>query len=186
MKMKQLRTIKPEIRTLGVDDGGNISSSNNISIIGAVFRCGAWLDGILRAKIDVAGINSTSKLTAMINQSSHSGQIRVILLGSIFFGKSNFVDINKLSLRTGKPVIALLRKHNIGKDGTAFNQAKFNILQSLKSVEIKSKKKIFYAYLSGIEHSNAEKVFKATSKVEAIPESLRIAQLTASALNNLG
>lgn len=185
MKIEKLCHVKPEIRTLGVDDGNGAALMNKINLVGVVFRGRDWLDGVLRTKIDSDGINSTSRIAAMVNRSSHSGQIRLILLGNIFFGKSNIVDIHKLSFKTGKPVIALLSKQNMDKTKLAFNQEKAEILKGLgEPYKIKSKDRIFYIYLSGIELAQAEEVFRVTSKVEAIPESLRLARLIASALNN--
>lgn len=186
MRISRLRHIKPEIRTLGVDDGDCATNINKINIVGVVFRGRDWLDGVLRTKIDTDGSSSTSRIAAMVNHSSHRGQIRVILLGNIFFGKSNLVDIHKLSFKTGKPVIALRRGERIGENKPVFNQEKFEVFKSYgEPFNIKIQEKTFHLYLSEIELADAEEIFKLTSKVENIPEPLRIARLIASALNNL-
>ncbi len=186
MKLEKIRYVKPEIRTLGVDSGAHEGIMRKIDVVGIVFRGRDWLNGVLRTRIDSDGINSTDRIARMINRSCHRSQIRLIILGNIFLGKSNLIDLHKVSLRTGKPVIALIKKQDIEKKRTAFNREKLDVLKSFgKPLKIMNMSKTFHLYLSGLEPFQAEEVFKATSKVEAIPEPLRVARLMGSALNNL-
>ena len=97
MKPASLRTIKSEIRVVGTDDGNSVSvGKDKISLVGVVFRGGRWLDGVLRTKIKADGFDVTRKIVRMIKNSGHYGQIRVLMLSKIFFGKSNLVDLQYL------------------------------------------------------------------------------------------
>ena len=49
---KKFRTIKPEIRVLGVDDGiFKPRTRGYVPVIGVVFRGGYWLDGVMHTKL---------------------------------------------------------------------------------------------------------------------------------------
>ncbi|HDI11964.1 MAG TPA: DUF99 family protein, partial [Candidatus Bathyarchaeota archaeon] len=107
---KRFRSIKPEIRVLGVDDGVFIPHSKGlVDVVGVVFRGGYWLDGVMRTEIEVDGLDATEKIASMIIESPHYKQLRIIMLSGITFAGFNVVDIKELYSRTELPVIALTR-----------------------------------------------------------------------------
>ena len=65
--MQKISQIKPEIRVVGFDDGPFKFGQKETVIVGAVFRGGDYLDGLISAKIKVDGMDSTEKLTEAIN-----------------------------------------------------------------------------------------------------------------------
>jgi len=189
---KRFRSIKPEIRVLGVDDGVFIPRSKGIvDVVGIVFRGGYWLDGVMRTEIEVDGLDATEKIASMIIESSHYKQLRIIMLSGITFAGFNVVDIKELYSKTALPVIALTR------DLPKMDEIK----QALENLPVKEKRwkailnagEIFevqtregeepiYMQIAGIEREDAEKIVKITSTRSNIPEPLRVAHIIASGL----
>lgn len=79
-------------------------------LIGVVFRGGHWLDGVIRAKVGVDGLDAADKIVDMIKESIHYKQLRVIMLDGITYAGFNIVNIRRLFESTGLPVIALTKR----------------------------------------------------------------------------
>ncbi len=108
MEPKKFRVIKPEIRILGVDDGKFVPHTNGeVIVVGVVFRGGCSIDGVMHTHVAIDGFDATEKLASMINGSPHHKQLRLVMLNGITFAGFNVVDIKRLNLETGLPVIAL-------------------------------------------------------------------------------
>jgi endonuclease V-like protein UPF0215 family len=101
--------IKPEIRILGIDDSALFNEK--VMIVGAVFRGGNWIDGVLRSEITKDGLDATEIICNMINKSKHHAQIRVVILDGITYGGFNVIDIQVLYRKTGVPVIVIMRSY---------------------------------------------------------------------------
>ena len=111
LAVKGFRSIKPEIRILGVDDGVFVPHKRGmVDIVGVVFRGGYWLDGVMRTEVEVDGMDATEKIASMITGSPHYDQLRVVMLYGITFAGFNVVDIIGLFRRVGLPVIAVTRE----------------------------------------------------------------------------
>ena len=105
---KKFRTIKAEIRVLGIDDGKFIPQAKGTAlIVGVVFRGGCSIDGVMHTQIIIDGLDATEKLALMINNSPHYQQLRLVMLNGITFGGFNVVDLQKLHLTTKLPILAL-------------------------------------------------------------------------------
>src|SRR2546427_12414637 len=65
----QIRTVKPEIRILGID------ACRYGAIVGAIVRCGLYLDGILNFQGTISG-----QVSEQIQQSRYYPQRRVVML----------------------------------------------------------------------------------------------------------
>lgn len=110
--IKRFRSIKPEIRILGVDDAPFVPhSGEQVMLIGTLFRAGNWLDGVLRTYITVDGTDATESLIALVNDSRHWEQLGVMMLDGITFGGFNVVNIQEIFQNTGVPVIVIMRKY---------------------------------------------------------------------------
>ncbi|MCX9084418.1 MAG: DUF99 family protein [Candidatus Methanoperedens sp.] len=178
--------IKSQIRILAIDDSPLIHEK--VMIIGAFFRGGEQLDGILRGEITRDGMDSTDVLIRMINNSKFHTQIRVILLDGVTYAGFNPVDITNLFKETGIPVISFMRScPNLGK----IRLALLNIPDSEKRMEIIQRAgKIFkidqdnpvFFQVSGIDRQSAVKIIRMTSTHSNIPEPLRVAHLIATGL----
>ena len=192
MSHKRFRSIKPEIRVLGVDDGVFIPHSKGlVDVVGIVFRGGYWLDGVMRTEIEVDGLDATEKIASMIIESPHYKQLRIIMLSGITFAGFNVVDIKELYSKTGLPVIALTRDLPKMEE---IRQALENLPEKERrwkailnageifEVQTREGEEPIYMQIAGIEREDAEKIVKITSTRSNIPEPLRVAHIIASGL----
>ena len=175
--------MKKEIRLLGIDDGPFTKFGNGkVIVIGAIFRGGLWLDGILSTKVAVDGDDATEKLAGMVNRCKFKPQLHCILLDGISLGGFNIVDIQKLSKKTTIPVIVVMRRfprlaeiHAILKRLGQKAKLKFlaNAGPIVKVGEI-------FVQLAGLEISKAREILKVACTRSNIPEPLRAAHMIAS------
>ncbi|MCD6242347.1 DUF99 family protein [Candidatus Bathyarchaeota archaeon] len=192
MAYKKFRSIKPEIRVLGVDDGVFIPHNKGYAdVVGVVFRGGYWLDGAMRTEVEVDGLDATEKIASMIVASPHYQQLRVIMLNGITFAGFNIVDIKELYNKTKLPVIAVTRDK---PDMEEIKKALENLPEKerrwrailnageLLTVQTREGEEPVYMQIAGITRSDAEKIVKITSTRSNIPEPLRVAHIVASGL----
>jgi endonuclease V-like protein UPF0215 family len=186
------RTIKPEIRVLGVDDGVFAPRSKGFAtVVGVVFRGGCWLDGVMRTKVRVDGFDAGSKIAAMIVKSPHYRQLRVVMLNGVTFAGFNVVDIKKLNEATGLPVIAVTRdKPNSKRIREALRNLsggdeRWKAMQGggeTYAVETRDRAKRVYVQVSGVSLEDATRILRLTSTRSNVPEALRVAHLVASGI----
>ena len=175
--------MKKEIRILGIDDGPfDKFKKGKVIVIGAVFRGGSWLDGILSTKITADGKDSTQKLIEMINKSKFKQQLRAILLDGIALGGFNIIDVEKLSHKTKVPVITVIRKmpdfEKIKKTLIKLNK-KSRIKLIEKAGEVHNFNGIYFQVI-GIEPGMAKQILKIACTRSLIPEAIRAAHMIAS------
>ena len=59
-EIKKFRSIKQEIRILGVDDSPfPAHTKEEVMLVGTVFRAGNWLDGVLSTFVEGDGMDAT-------------------------------------------------------------------------------------------------------------------------------
>ena len=192
MSYKRFRSIKPEIRVLGVDDGVFIPHSKGlVDVVGVVFRGGYWLDGVMRTEVEVDGLDGTEKIASMIIESPHYKQLRIIMLSGITLAGFNVVDIKELYNKTGLPVIAITRDMpNMKEIEQAIErlpekEKRWRAIQNageMINVRTREEEEPIYMQTAGIEREDAEKIVKITSTRSNIPEPLRVAHIIASGL----
>ena len=192
MPVKKFRTIKPEIRVLGVDDGPFTPHRGYALVVGVVFRGGYWLDGVLSTKIRVDGFDATEKVAAMIVGSSHYRQVRVMMLDGLTFGGFNVVDIKRLNGLTGLPVIVVTRDK---PDLRQIHAALKNLPRSAErwravkeagrvlEVQTGSRGERVYMEVCGLQEGDARTILRLTSTRSSVPEALRAAHLIASGVS---
>lgn len=189
--MRKLRTVKPEIRILGVDDGFFVPHQpGKCTIIGVVFRGGYWLEGIMRTQVEVDGLDATDKISEMIARSQHRKQLRVVMLDGITFAGFNVVDVSELSEMVGLPVIAITRERpNLEDIRTAlenlpFTERRWKAIADREQLfeVIGHRKSRIFMQTAGLELNTAREIVIKTSTRSNIPEPLRVAHLIASGL----
>ncbi len=186
---KKFRSIKKEIRILGVDDAPfTPHTTQPVMLIATIFRAGHWLDGVLRTFITGDGRNSTQQIISMVNNTRHKDQIGVIMLDGITFGGFNIANIRKIFEATKLPVIVVMRKYpnltKIKKALKRFPDWKERWNDVLDAGEIYKIKNIseddLYIQTCGIDLDDAEKIVKLSTTRSAIPEPLRAAHIIAA------
>lgn len=189
---KSFGVIKREIRVLGIDDGKFIPHTKGTAlVVGAVFRGGYSIEAVMHTKIAIDGLDATPKFASMINTSPHRRQLRLVMLNGITFAGFNVVDLKKLHLETGLPVIAIT--HN-KPDLDAICSALKNLPESEERwrlvveageiYEVSNHDTKVYVELAGISLNDAQKIIKLTSNRSSLPEPLRVAHLIASGISS--
>lgn len=191
VKGKKFRTVKPEIRVIGIDDGFfEPHTKGKCDVVGVVFRGGCWLDGVMRTSIEIDGMDATERIADMIMHSPHFGQLRIIMLDGVTFAGFNIVDTSALFETTKLPVIAITReKPNLGNirhalENLTFAAERWKMINSEKKiVEVPvSEKKAIFMQVTGLEEEDAKRIVSLTSTRSNIPEALRVAHLIATGL----
>ena len=179
--------IKPEIRILGIDDSALIS--NSITIIGAVFRGGEWLDGVLRSEITRDGMDATDAIIEMVTSTKHYDQIRVIMLDGVTYAGFNPVDVVRIYEETNLPVIVIMRAC---PDFEKIETALKNLTQPEERLEIirragritrvvtKDASNPIYIQCAGIDREDARRIVQLSSTRSNVPEPIRVAHLIAT------
>jgi endonuclease V-like protein UPF0215 family len=187
--MKSGFHIKQEIRVLGIDDSALISDS--IMIVGAFFRGGNWLDGVMRSEITRDGMDGTDVIIKMVKASKHYGQIRVIMLDGITYGGFNPIDIVRLNEETGIPVIVVMRAcpdfekiEAAVKHLSQPEERLWIIYRAGKIVKVVTKDASNPVYIqwTGIDKNDARKIVKLTATRSNVPEPIRVAHLIATGI----
>ena len=192
MASKKFRSVKPEIRVLGVDDGFFIPhTKGTVDVIGVVYRGGYWLDGVMRTEVTIDGMDATEKIASMIKESPHYDQLRVVVLNGITFAGFNVVDINELHKRVNLPVIAVTReKPNFAEIKKALEnlperERRWKAIENagnIIKVKTRNTEEAVYMQIAGVSQKDAEKILRVASTRSNIPEALRVAHIIASGL----
>lgn len=190
--VKKFRSIKTEIRVLGIDDGYFVPhSTGTAAVVGVVYRGVHWFEGVMHTTINIDGLDATEKISAMIKNSIYYGEIRVVLLDGITFGGFNVIDITKLSQLIELPVISVVRdKPNFKEIKSALRNLQdyekrwraMKCAGDLFAVETRVGENPVYVQIAGISREDAEKILKLLSARSIVPEPLRVAHLIASGL----
>ncbi len=171
---------------LGVDDGPFARGDEDVLVVGAVFRGGQWMDGVVSTRVSVDGLDATDKLIELVKDTRFK-DLRVVMLDGIALGGFNVVDINRLYAEGGLPAIVVTR------DEPDFNDIK-NALENLsdsgerwkymmdagepRRVPTREGESVHIQH-AGLEPGDADAIVKLCSTRSAIPEPIRVAHLIA-------
>jgi endonuclease V-like protein UPF0215 family len=182
--------IKEEVRIIAWDDCSFRFRQKSVLIVGAVFRGGKLLDGLLSTKIRKDGMDATEKIIKSIKSSRHYDQLSLVMLDGISYAGFNLVDLGLLNKKTKLPVIAIQRKlPGIKK----FSDAMKIFKDYKKRIAVVKKAGRFYRYRlpagdvfyqkCGIGDDYCRKILEMTCIRSNVPEPLRVAHLIASGLS---
>lgn len=185
---RNFRSIKQEIRILGVDDAPfTPHTSDPVMVVGTVFRAGKWFDGVLRTFVQVDGDDATEKIIAMVNGSRQKEQLGIIMLDGVTFGGFNVANIPRICRETGIPVIVVMRKQpNFERIKKALQHFKNwedrwkSILEAGEIHRVEKEGEPVYIQICGMGLEDAVEVVKLSSTRSAIPEPIRAAHLIAA------
>ncbi|KAF5086536.1 DUF99 family protein [Methanobacterium aggregans] len=185
---RNFRSIKQEIRILGVDDAPfTPHTSDPVMVVGTVFRAGKWFDGVLRTFVHVDGEDATEKIISMVNDSRQKEQLGIIMLDGVTFGGFNVANIPQIFQETGIPVIVVMRKQpNFERIKKALKRFKNwedrwkSILEAGEIYKVEKDSEPVYIQICGMELEDAVDVVKLSSTRSAIPEPIRAAHIIAA------
>lgn len=176
--------IKPEIRILAIDDSPLIN--DKVTIIGAFFRGGEQLDGVLRNEITKDGMDATDIIIRIIKKSKYYTQTRVIMLDGVTYAGFNPVDVRLLFKETCLPVIIFMRscpdfdKIRLALSHLPDTEKRWEIIRRAGRIhKIEQENPVFFQVF-GLDTQSAEKIIRITSTHSNIPEPLRVAHLIAT------
>lgn len=196
MEKVEFNTVKPEIRIIGIDDGSfDAQNQDKTCLVGVVSRGGKGIDGILVDEIEIDGMDSTSKIVEMLNESRHKEQLRIIMTSGITFGGFNVLDIERVFEETGLPLIVISRKkpdmRSVKKAIKNLSdwEKRWSILNSageiipVKTKNSEKRESTIHIQVKGIDIEDAKKVIKMSSTRSSIPEPVRLAHLIATGIS---
>jgi len=190
--------VKPEIRIAGFDDAPFSFRDRETELVCTIFRGGSWIDGVLMTKVKVDGLDSTDRISELLNGSAHKDQLRVIMLDGVTFGGFNIVDLDRLSKATKLPVIAIVRDRpdmdSIKKALMRFDdwEKRWDIIEkagTVKPLDVKDPKtgklKSIWFQTCGIDDETSRKIIRVSSTRSFIPEPIRVAHLIGQGLRGV-
>ena len=177
---------------LGIDDGKFLPhTEGTVIVVGVVFRGGYSIDGVMHTEIAIDGLDATEKLASMINGSPHRKQVRLVMLNGITFAGFNVVNLKKLHLATGLPILALTDKkpdlnriHEALKNLPNAEERWTMVLEAGEIHEVINRGVKVYVETAGISVADAQKIIALTSTRSSLPEPLRVAHLVASGISS--
>jgi endonuclease V-like protein UPF0215 family len=139
----------------------------------------------------VDGDDATSRLAGMVKDSSHYGQLRILMTGDTIFAGTNVVDLPALAELTQLPVIAVSDSE---PDMTRVEQAlkhyspktwkdKLAALDRcgpIKEVESRPGRAPVFLQWAGLPFEKAVEVVRLAATRSRIPEPIRVAHIIAS------
>ena len=176
--------IKKEIRILGIDDSALINEK--VVIIGAFYRGGEQLDGVLRSEITRDGMDATDVIIRMVRNSKYFTQIRVIMLDGVTYAGFNPIDIQLIFKETGIPIIVFMRtRPDFEKIVLALlhlpeKEKRWEIIHRAGTIYEGEGDNPFCIQLCGINRKEAFEIVRMTTTHSNIPEPLRAAHLIAT------
>lgn len=180
--------MKQEIKIIGIDDAPFSFGQKKVAVIGVVIRGNAYIEGILKAEIEVDGCDATSIIINLINGTRHKKQLKVIMLDGISLGGFNVVDIQEIYKNTGLPVITITReqpdfikiKNALQKHFVDWEKKWDTILEgNLRQV---SGRYPLYVQYEGMTFPTVREIISLCTIRGAIPEPIRIAHLIATGI----
>ena len=174
--------MKKEIRVLGIDDGPfDKFNDKKTIVIGAIYRGGSFIDGIISTYVKVDGKDSTKKLVKMINKCKFRPQLQAIILDGIAVGGFNVINVSDLNKKTKIPVIVVMRDY---PDFRKMEKALTKINHAEKIKLLKKAGKVYqlgeiFVQVIGLSLKQAEEIIDITCTHSLVPEPLRVAHLIA-------
>jgi uncharacterized protein len=176
----------PELRLLGIDDGPfDRRRRGDVLVVGAIYRGGQFLDGMVATKIRRDGRNATDKLARMVSASRYHPQLHYLLLDGIALGGFNVVDIHRLAREVALPVLVVTRKQpDMEAIRGALRElpggaAKWRLIERAGPME---PLRGVFVQRAGLELDEAEALLRLACTRSKLPEPLRAAHIIAGAI----
>lgn len=174
---------KKELRVLGIDDAPFELQDKTTIIIGAFFRGGQSLDGVMSTAVEVDGEDATVRIIDMINKSKFKSQLQTVFLDGIAVGGFNVINIHSVYKYTGIPVIIVVRHQpDFEKLKKTLQQLgmskKYELMKKAgKPEEIMLPQGKIFIQTAGVNLHKAQEILKICSTHSNIPEAIRTAHL---------
>jgi len=186
----ELKTVKREIRIVGVDDAPLATQrEKRVDVFGAVYRGGYWFDGLMRTDVEVDGIDATERIAQMILVSRHFKQLRIIMLHGLTFAGMNMVNLNTLYEITQLPTVVVMdRKPRIADfkealeklENSQLRKTALNAAGEITQIRTRLNAKPIYVQFIGLKLDQLKEVMNVSCTRSRLPEPIRVAHIIAS------
>ena len=186
----ELKTVKREIRIVGVDDAPLVTQrAKRVGVFGVVYRGGYWFDGLMRTDVEVDGIDATERIAQMILISRHFKQLRITMLHGLTFAGMNMVNLKTLYDMTQLPTIVVMdRKPRIADfekaieklENSQFRKTALNVAGEITQIRTKLNAKPIYVQFIGLKLDQLKEVMNVSCTRSRLPEPVRVAHMVAS------
>ncbi len=175
------------VRVLGIDDGPFAREHRgDVHVIGAVFRGGDRLEGVLSTRVRRDGRNATDRLVAMITGSRFAPQLHYVMLDGIALGGFNVVDLPGLSERIGLPVLVVTRNRphpEAVREALLAHipngAARWALIEGAGPVvHVEG----LHCQMAGMTEAEAASLIRLTRRTGKLPEPIRVAHLIAAGI----
>lgn len=178
------------LRIVGVDDGPFSARRGRLArtILVAVLLEGPRITDLRVGTIEVDGVDVHRVLLSLLNTLSYD----VVMLSGVSFGGFNLVDIKELAVRTGKPVIAVIRERPNNKAVRGALRKHFEdwrrrwrVVENagpLYSCRPVAEEPRLYFEVRGASPVFARRVIASASLISRLPEPVRVAGIVAKGL----
>jgi len=177
---------RPGVKVVGFDDGPfDRASRGDVLVVGAIYRGGDFLEGMVTTRVRRDGRNSTDRLVAALTGSRYFPQLHYLMLDGIAFAGFNVVDIGRLHGETGLPVLVVVRRRPdmkaVRRAVTALpgGDGRWRLIEAAGAVE---PCRGLFIQRSGLELDEAEGLLELTCTRSKLPEPIRAAHIIAGAL----
>lgn len=187
--MLELVRLKDQIRVCGIDDApfdfGNRSA--RATVIGAIVRAPAYLEGVLRFDVAVDGCDATEKIAMAVSNSRFLDQIRAVMIDGISLAGFNVIDIMSLNKQLGIPIVTVTRdRPDMDSIESALSKyfddwkERLKVISEIPLLPMETEHKPVFVSYAGISEGDATRLVRATTVEGAIPEPIRMAHIIAS------
>jgi len=183
--------LKKGIKIIGIACSSfNREVDRTVTIIGAVFRGGELLEGVIKTTVTVDGDDATENIINMIKKSTHWQQLKLIMTRGVTIAGFNYLDLKAIFEQTTLPVISIVdREPSMEKISAALKnipngEKRLKIIETSgipRAVYSAPKEEPVYIQNFGIETNEVIHLLQKTTKVGRLPEPLRVARLIAIA-----
>lgn len=186
-----MRTVKPEVRVLGVDDAPFSFDDETTEVVGTVMRAGDYVEGFVMRDITVDGMDVTDAVVDMVRGTQHTDQLQVVLLDGITFGGFNVADMGRIHAEAGTAVIAVSRRKpdrdrmRQGLENVDHAGGRMELIEAAGAAEEHRLDNggVFFQW-RGCSEEQAREVLDRTVVRGLLPEPVRISHLVGAALKS--
>lgn len=173
--------MKPGIRVLGIDDASFDFEDGETFLTGVVYRGTDFIEDIRTVDIEVDGYDATGKVVELFRECNNPRQIKAVLIDGISFAGFNIVDIEEVSERIEKPVIAVTANEPDREDFRATMERTGNVDEKFEKFmepeEIELEDGTAYFQCAGTSTGKARNIIRRTIIHGLTPEPIRVAHM---------
>jgi endonuclease V-like protein UPF0215 family len=183
----KLHLNKPGIRALGVAESFRQGQKSSV-LAGVVMRSDYIIDGVAYGRTLVGGDDATDSIASLHRRLARN-DINLIMVSGAILSLYNIVDADRLSQKTGLPVVCLTYKETAGIEdsirlhfpgGAEEKLRAYRNLGGRTRILLRTGKRVFVR-TAGLEREEAKRVLDAFTLQGSIPEPVRVAKLLARA-----